>query len=178
MRIGDVVTTAGNHRSMLPDEEGGAAAMTASSSTASTPCANGRHPLALGRHPEEAGAIGWEHDVDLDGNPGRTPGGCSQRLPVHRWVPGTSGGCSRTLRESRARRGLGTSGSAAHVRLTAVRRWHGDREDRTACRPRQQPVTETVYRQELRPLLQQGAKVMDRLFGSVNSGPTTRPRRA
>jgi integrase len=30
-------------------------------------------------------------------------------------------------------------------------------------------VTETVYRQELRPVLQQGAEVMDRLFGSVNS---------
>jgi hypothetical protein len=32
-------------------------------------------------------------------------------------------------------------------------------------------VTETVYRQELRPVLQEGAEVMDRLFGSVNTGP-------
>jgi integrase len=39
-------------------------------------------------------------------------------------------------------------------------------------------VTETVYRQELRPVLQQGAEVMDRLFGSINSGPAARPRRA
>jgi len=31
-------------------------------------------------------------------------------------------------------------------------------------------VTETVYRQELRPVPQDGAEVMDRLFGSVNSG--------
>jgi hypothetical protein len=29
-------------------------------------------------------------------------------------------------------------------------------------------VTETVYRQELRPVLQEGAEVMDRLFGGVN----------
>lgn len=29
-------------------------------------------------------------------------------------------------------------------------------------------VTETVYRQELRPVLQEGAEVMDRLFGAVN----------
>jgi hypothetical protein len=31
-------------------------------------------------------------------------------------------------------------------------------------------VTETVYRQELRPVLQEGAEVMDRLFG-FDSGP-------
>ena len=31
-------------------------------------------------------------------------------------------------------------------------------------------VTETVYRQELRPVLQEGAEVMDRLFGAVSSG--------
>ena len=30
-------------------------------------------------------------------------------------------------------------------------------------------VTETVYRQELRPVLQEGAEVMDQLFGTVNS---------
>jgi hypothetical protein len=30
-------------------------------------------------------------------------------------------------------------------------------------------VTETVYRQELRPVLQEGAEVMDRLFGGVNN---------
>jgi len=29
-------------------------------------------------------------------------------------------------------------------------------------------ITETVYRQELRPVLQEGAKVMDRLFSIVN----------
>ena len=28
-------------------------------------------------------------------------------------------------------------------------------------------VTETVYQQELRPVLQEGAEVMDRLFGNV-----------
>ena len=32
-------------------------------------------------------------------------------------------------------------------------------------------ATETVYRQELRPVLQEGAEVMDRLFGGVSSGP-------
>jgi hypothetical protein len=31
-------------------------------------------------------------------------------------------------------------------------------------------VTETVYRQELRPVLQEGAEVMDRLFGTASSG--------
>jgi hypothetical protein len=41
-------------------------------------------------------------------------------------------------------------------------------------------VTETVYRQELRPVLQDGAEVMDRLFGSVNGEPAERmtPRTA
>jgi hypothetical protein len=39
-------------------------------------------------------------------------------------------------------------------------------------------ITETVYRQELRPVLQEGAEVMDRLFGSVNGGLVERPRRA
>jgi hypothetical protein len=41
-------------------------------------------------------------------------------------------------------------------------------------------VTETVYRQELRPVLQGGAEVMDRLFGSVNGDPAERmtPRTA
>ncbi len=33
-------------------------------------------------------------------------------------------------------------------------------------------VTETVYRQELRPVLQEGAEVMDRLFATVSSGLT------
>ena len=36
-------------------------------------------------------------------------------------------------------RGLGAAGPAAHVRLAAVRRRHGDREDRPAGRPSQQP---------------------------------------
>jgi hypothetical protein len=31
-------------------------------------------------------------------------------------------------------------------------------------------VTQTVYGQELRPVLQEGAEVMDRLFGTVSSG--------
>jgi integrase len=31
-------------------------------------------------------------------------------------------------------------------------------------------VTKTVYRQELRPVLQEGAEVMDRLFGGVSHG--------
>ena len=35
-------------------------------------------------------------------------------------------------------------------------------------------VTETVSRQELRPVLQDGAEVMDRLFGSVNCEPAER----
>jgi len=35
-------------------------------------------------------------------------------------------------------------------------------------------VTETVYRQELRPVLQEGAEMMDRLVGSVNGDPAER----
>ena len=35
-------------------------------------------------------------------------------------------------------------------------------------------VTETVHRQELRSTLQEGAEVMDRLFGSVNGDPGER----
>jgi hypothetical protein len=31
-------------------------------------------------------------------------------------------------------------------------------------------VTETVCRQELRPVLQEGAEVMDQLFGGISSG--------
>jgi hypothetical protein len=34
--------------------------------------------------------------------------------------------------------------------------------------------SEIVYRQELRPVLQEGAEVMDRLFGSVNGDPAGR----
>ena len=37
-------------------------------------------------------------------------------------------------------------------------------------------VTETVYRQELRPVLQEGAEVMDRLLGEVNSDPAEQRR--
>ena len=37
-------------------------------------------------------------------------------------------------------------------------------------------VTETVYRQELRPVLQEGAEVMDRLFLGVSSGTPSAPK--
>jgi integrase len=39
-------------------------------------------------------------------------------------------------------------------------------------------VTETVYRQELRPVLQEGAEVMDRLFGSLSGDLVEQRRRA
>jgi hypothetical protein len=70
---------------------------------------------------------------------GRTPAGIYHG---HRYTAGCEAHPENVpgrLRESRARQGLGASGPAAHVRLAAVRRWHGDREDRTACWPRQQP---------------------------------------
>jgi predicted RNA-binding Zn ribbon-like protein len=38
-------------------------------------------------------------------------------------------------------------------------------------------VTETVYRQELRPVLRESAEVMDRLFDSVNGGSAARMTR-
>ena len=146
--------------------------------------------LVAGVRPEEARAIGWEEDVDLDGNPpsvavlradragGDTKTPRSRRAlklaqvavgALREWqvdqaaereaagshwqdtgrvfttatgTPlggGTSGRCSRTFARGRVWQGLGASGPAAHVRLAAVRRWHGDREDRTACWPCQQP---------------------------------------
>jgi hypothetical protein len=39
-------------------------------------------------------------------------------------------------------------------------------------------VTENLFRQELRPIMQEGAEVMDRLFGNVNSDPAEQRRRA
>jgi integrase len=177
--------------------------------------------LMAGVRPEEARAIGWEEDVDLDVDPpsvavlradragggtktprsrralklgqmavgarsgsgrrtrrlsgrrpdrsGRTPAGCSPLPVVHRWVPGTSGRCSRTFA-----RGPGLAGLASRdLRHTFV--WllsdDGMAIEKIArlAGHASSHVTEAVYRQELRPVLQEGAEVMDRLFGGVSS---------
>jgi hypothetical protein len=146
--IGGLVTTAGNHRCMLPDGEGCPAAIAASSSTTSAPCASGRHhrhcggtqaegPTAPGR------ADACLHRCELDGRrasrggpadrvgAGRRPGRQSRQGARRAAVrSGCRYAAARHIRrmfqdfgESRARQGLGTSGSAAHVRLAAVRRY-------------------------------------------------------
>jgi len=47
--------------------------------------------------------------------------------------------------KSRARQGLGAPGPATDVRLAAVRRWHGDREDRAAYCGRSPPSGPTCW---------------------------------
>ena len=146
--------------------------------------------LMAGVRPEEARAIGWEEDVDLDGNPpsvavlradragGDTKTPRSRRAlklaqlavgALREWqvdqaaereaagshwqdtgrVFTTATGTPLSARHIRkmfqdvcerpGSAGTGRPGPAAHVRLAAVRRWHGDREDRTAGWPCQQP---------------------------------------
>jgi len=143
--------------------------------------------LMAGVRPEEARAIGWEEDVDLDGNPpsvavlradragGDTKTARSRRAlklaqmavgALREWqvdqaaeraaagshwqdtgrVFTTATGTPLGARHIRKmfqdvceRAGLGRDWAprdlSAHVRLAAVRRRHGDREDRTACWP-------------------------------------------
>ena len=178
--------------------------------------------LMAGMRPEEARAIGWEEDVDLDGNP--------PSIAVLR--ADRAGGDTKTPKSRRALK-------LAQVAVGALREWQADQAaERAAAGSRWQKtglvfttaigtplaarpvrkmfqdvceraglgrdwaprdlrhtfvsllsddgmaiekiarlaghasshVTETVYRQELRPVLQEGAEVMDRLFGTVSSG--------
>jgi hypothetical protein len=72
--------------------------------------------LMVGVHPEEARPIGWEQDAGLDGNPGRAPAGRLFAAAAGTPLPGTSGGCSRTL----ARAGLGRDWAPRDLPHTSV----------------------------------------------------------
>src|SRR4051812_23005119 len=59
------------------------------------------------------------------------------------------------------------AGAAAFVRVGAVRRRRARRGDARLVGHSGTTVTELVYRHQLRPVIQTGATVMDRLFGSA-----------
>ncbi len=176
--------------------------------------------LMAGVRPEEVRAIGWEEDVDLDGNPpsvgvlradragGDTKTPRSRRalklaqLAVgalrewqvdqaaereaagSRWqdtgrVFTTAAGTPLGARHIRKmfqdvceRAGLGRDWAPRDLRHTFVSLLSDDgmaiEKIARLVGHASSHVTETVYRQELRPVLQEGAEVMDRIFRSVN----------
>jgi integrase len=177
--------------------------------------------LMAGVRPEEARAIGWEDDVDLDGNPpsvavlradraGRdtktrrsrralklaqmTVGAlrewkadqaAEREAAGSRWqdtgrVFTTATGTpldARTIRrmfqDVCERAGLGGDWAPRDLRHTFVSLLSDDgmaiEKIARLVSHASSHVTETVSRQELRPVLQDGAEVMDRIFGSVTS---------
>jgi integrase len=185
--------------------------------------------LMAGVRPEEARAIGWEEDVDLDGGPAsvavlradraggdtKTPRSrralklaqmavgalrmweadqAAERIAAgSRWqytgrVFTTATGTpldARTIRrmfqDVCERAGLGRDWAPRDLRHTFVSLLSDDgmaiEKIARLVGHASSHVTETVYRQELRPVLQEGAEVMDRLFGSVNSDPAKERRR-
>ena len=184
--------------------------------------------LMAGVRPEEARAISWQEDVDLDGNPPsvavlradraggdtKTPrsrralkmgqaavGALSEwqadqaaerKAAGPRWrdtglVFTTATGTPLGARHVRKmfqdvceRAGLGRDWAPRDLRHTFVSLLSDDgmaiEKIARLVGHTSSHVTETVYRQELRPVLQDGAEVMDRLFGSV-SGGLVRPSR-
>jgi integrase len=178
------------------------------------------------RAPKEARAIGWEQDVDLDGNPPSVPAlradraaGDTKTPPSRRalklalmavgalmewqadqaaereaarsqWqdtgrVFTTATGTPLGARHVRKmfqdvceRAGFGTDWAPRDLRHTLVSLLSDDgmaiEKIARLAGHASSHVTETVYRQELRPVLQEGAEVMDRLFGSVNGDPAER----
>ena len=177
--------------------------------------------LMAGVRPEEARAIGWQQDVDLDGSPpsvavlradragGDTKTPRSRRaLQLAQMAAGalrawqadqaaereaagshwqdtgrvftTATGTPLGARHVRKmfqdvceRAGLGRDWAPRDLRHTFVSLLSGDgmaiEKIARLAGHASSHVTETVYRQELRPVLQDGAEVMDRLFGKVNS---------
>ena len=178
--------------------------------------------LMAGVRPEEARAIGWEQDVDLDGNPpsiavlradragGDTKTPKSRRAlklaqmavgalrewqadqaaereaAGSRWqdtglVFTTATGTPLAARPIRKmfqdvceRAGLGRDWAPRDLRHTFVSLLSDDgmaiEKIARLVGHASSHITETVYRQELRPVLQEGAEVMDRLFGTVSVG--------
>ena len=177
--------------------------------------------LMAGVRPEEARAIGWEEDVDLDGNPpwvavlradragGDTKTPRSRRAlklaqmavgalrewqvdqAAEREVAGshwqdtgrvftTATGTPLDARHIRKmfqdvceRAGFGRDWAPRDLRHTFVSLLSDDgmaiEKIARLVGHASSHVTETVYRQELRPVLQEGAEVMDRLFGGVKN---------
>ena len=103
---------------------------------------------------------------------GGTPAGYSPRPPVRRWVRGASGRCSRTFARGPGLAGTGRPGTCG-TRSSRCCPTMGRAIEKIArlADHASSHVTETVYRQELRPVLQEGAEVMDGLFGGVNGDP-------
>ena len=186
--------------------------------------------LMAGVRPEEIRAIGWEEDVDLDGNPpsvavlradragGDTKTPRSRRAlrlaqmaveALSRWqadqaaereaagsrwqdtglVFTTGTGTPLAARPTRKmfqdvceRAGLGRDWAPRDLRHTFVSLLSDDgmaiEKIARLVGHTSSHVTETVYRQELRPVLQEGAEVMDRLFGSVSGDLVEQRRRA
>jgi hypothetical protein len=115
--------------------------------------------LMAGVRPEEAQAIGWEEDVDLTTATG-TPLGVRHIRKMFQDV------CERA--------GLGRDWAPRDLRHTFVSLLSDDgmaiEKIARLAGHASSHVTETVYRQELRPVLQEGAEVMDRLLGGISSG--------
>jgi len=184
--------------------------------------------LMSGVRPEEARAIGWEQDVNLDGDPpsvavlradragGDVKTSKSRRalqLPqtavaalwewqedqaAERQVAGarwrdngrvftTATGAPLDIRNVRrmfkaicVHAGLGRDWAPRDLRHTFVSLLSDDgmaiEKISRLVGHTSSHVTETVYRQELRPVLQEGAEVMDRLFGGLNGQTSTRAR--
>lgn len=180
--------------------------------------------LMAGVRPEEARAMGWAEDVDLDGDPPsvavlradraggdtKTPRSrralklaqlaagalrqwqadqaAERQAAGSRWqdtglVFTTATGTPLAARPVRKmfqdvceRAGLGRDWAPRDMRHTFVSLLSDDgmaiEKIARLVGHTSSHVTETVYRQELRPVLQEGAEVMDRLFGSVSGGPS------
>jgi integrase len=178
--------------------------------------------LMAGVRLEEARAIGWEEDVDLDGNPPSVAvlradrAGGDTKTPRSRRALKLAQMAVGALREWQAEQAAEREAAGSRWRDTGrvfttaagtpLGAMHIRRMFQTVCEragvgrdwaPRDlrhtfvsllsddgmaiekiarlvghasSHVTETVYRQELRPVLQEGAEVMDRLFGGVSSG--------
>jgi integrase len=184
--------------------------------------------LMSGIRPEEARAIGWKHDVNLDSEPPsvavlradraggdvKTPKSRrALQLPqlavaaLREWqedqaaerqaagahwrdtgrVFTTATGAPLDIRNIRrmfkavcVEAGLGRDWAPRDLRRTFVSLLSDDgmaiEKISRLVGHTSSHVTETVYRQELRPVLQEGAEVMDRLFGSVKSASVSAPR--
>ena len=176
--------------------------------------------LMAGVRPEEARAIGWEEDVDLDGNPPSVAvlradrAGGDTKTPRSRRALKLAQMAVGALREWQEDQAAEREAAGSHWQDTGsvfttatgtplgarnIRKMFQDVCERVGFGRDWAPrdlrhtfvsllsddgmaiekiarlaghasshVTETVYRQELRPVLQEGAEVMDRIFRSIN----------